>query len=203
VKLILKKGEMKQDIAQDKRMIKKAFAMHDKQEHKGEHTNLSKLRKGGKPAYKNGGKVDAEIMNNQAPSAQANKMGAYPESKVKTLINDSSQKRPLPTKTGKIATMKNGGAVSNRKATGDYATTRVVEAKQVEFKSPKQKPAGSGGKTTGTPKTTMVHEAKKKPRGMTAGIEVSGYNTGGHVKMSDKSQNGFTYNKKMCKGGSY
>lgn len=41
------KGEMKQDIAQDKKLIKKAIAMHDKQEHPGKKTNLSKLRKGG------------------------------------------------------------------------------------------------------------------------------------------------------------
>jgi hypothetical protein len=41
------KEDMKMDKAQDKAMIKKAFAMHDKQEHKGEHTNLSKLKKGG------------------------------------------------------------------------------------------------------------------------------------------------------------
>ena len=41
------KGEMKKDLAQDKKMIKKAFAMHDKQEHKGEKTDLSKLKKGG------------------------------------------------------------------------------------------------------------------------------------------------------------
>lgn len=41
------KGEMKKDIAQDKKLIKKAFGMHDKQEHKGEHTNLSKLKEGG------------------------------------------------------------------------------------------------------------------------------------------------------------
>ena len=39
--------EMKEDVSQDKKMIKKAFSMHDKQEHKGEHTNLSKLKKGG------------------------------------------------------------------------------------------------------------------------------------------------------------
>lgn len=43
------KSEMKMDLAQDKKMIKKAFAMHDKQEHKGSKgTNLTKLRKGGK-----------------------------------------------------------------------------------------------------------------------------------------------------------
>jgi hypothetical protein len=42
------KGEMKSDLAQDKKLIKKAFSMHDKQEHKGgKGTNLSKLKKGG------------------------------------------------------------------------------------------------------------------------------------------------------------
>ena len=35
------------DIKEDKKLIKKAFSMHDKQEHKGGHTNLSKLKKGG------------------------------------------------------------------------------------------------------------------------------------------------------------
>ena len=36
------------DVAQDKALIKKAFKMHDAQEHKGEHTKLDKLKKGGK-----------------------------------------------------------------------------------------------------------------------------------------------------------
>jgi hypothetical protein len=40
----LKKGG---DVAQDKSLIKKAFKMHDMQEHEGEHTDLSKLKKGG------------------------------------------------------------------------------------------------------------------------------------------------------------
>jgi hypothetical protein len=35
------------DTAQDKNKNKKAFKMHDSQEHKGEHTNLTKLKKGG------------------------------------------------------------------------------------------------------------------------------------------------------------
>ena len=40
--------EMKLDTAQDKKLIKKAFSMHDKQEHKGgKGTNLSKLKTGG------------------------------------------------------------------------------------------------------------------------------------------------------------
>ena len=62
------KEEMSADIAQDKKVIKKAFAMHDKQEHKGEKTDLSKLKKGGRAKkdcgtvrkYKTGGSVDNE-----------------------------------------------------------------------------------------------------------------------------------------------
>ena len=37
----------KDDVKQDKKMIKKAFGMHDKQLHEGKKTNLTKLAKGG------------------------------------------------------------------------------------------------------------------------------------------------------------
>lgn len=40
-------GEMKEDIAQDKALIKKAFKQHDAQEHKGGKGTSLKLRKGG------------------------------------------------------------------------------------------------------------------------------------------------------------
>lgn len=42
------KKEMSSDIKQDKKIVKKALAMHDKQEHPGEKTDLSKLKKGGR-----------------------------------------------------------------------------------------------------------------------------------------------------------
>ena len=53
------------DIKQDKAIVKKAFAMHDKQEHGGEKTDLSKLKRGGRSKkecgtvrkYKTGGSV--------------------------------------------------------------------------------------------------------------------------------------------------
>ena len=53
------------DIAQDKAIVKKAIAIHDKQEHPGEKTDLSKLKKGGRTKkavgtvrkYKAGGEV--------------------------------------------------------------------------------------------------------------------------------------------------
>jgi hypothetical protein len=48
----MKKGGMYKkaeggDVAQDKKMIKKAFSMHDKQQHEDKKTNLSKLKHGG------------------------------------------------------------------------------------------------------------------------------------------------------------
>ena len=42
------------DTAQDKKLIKKAVAMHDKQEHPGEKTDLSSLRKGGRAKKEDG-----------------------------------------------------------------------------------------------------------------------------------------------------
>ena len=37
-----------EDVAQDKKVAKKAIAMHDKQQHEGEKTDLSKLKHGGR-----------------------------------------------------------------------------------------------------------------------------------------------------------
>lgn len=49
------KENMKADIKQDKAIVKKAFKMHDAQEHKGgKGTNLAKLAKGGVAASKMG-----------------------------------------------------------------------------------------------------------------------------------------------------
>jgi hypothetical protein len=48
------KSEMSEDIAQDKKVVKKAFAMHDKQEHPGEKTDLTKLNKGGRAKKEKG-----------------------------------------------------------------------------------------------------------------------------------------------------
>jgi hypothetical protein len=45
---------MSEDIAQDKKVVKKAFAMHDKQEHPGEKTDLAKLNKGGRAKKEKG-----------------------------------------------------------------------------------------------------------------------------------------------------
>ena len=41
------KSEMSEDIAQDKKVVKKAINMHDDQLHEGKKTNLKRLKKGG------------------------------------------------------------------------------------------------------------------------------------------------------------
>jgi len=46
--------DSKADLIADKQLIKRAVAMHDAQEHKGNHTDLSKLKKGG-PVHKAAG----------------------------------------------------------------------------------------------------------------------------------------------------
>jgi hypothetical protein len=60
------KKEVSQDIAKDKQIVKKAVSIHDKQQHEGEKTDLSKLKKGGRAKkdvgtvkkYKSGGTVE-------------------------------------------------------------------------------------------------------------------------------------------------
>ena len=61
----------KDDMKQDKALIKKAFKMHDKQEHKGgKGTNLSKLKKGGVTSMemKKYGRNMARVMNQRSTS---------------------------------------------------------------------------------------------------------------------------------------
>jgi hypothetical protein len=48
------KEEIAADINQDKKIVKKAFKMHDTQSHEGEKTNLSKLKKGGRAKKESG-----------------------------------------------------------------------------------------------------------------------------------------------------
>jgi len=50
---------MKNDMAQDKKTVKKAVGMHDKQMHGGKKTDLAKLKKGGAAkCYAEGGTVE-------------------------------------------------------------------------------------------------------------------------------------------------
>ena len=71
------------DVAQDKKIVKKAFKMHDAQEHEGEKTDLSKLKKGGRAkmktgsvrTYKAGGLIEAKEIKEE-PKAKSPKGGS-------------------------------------------------------------------------------------------------------------------------------
>ena len=65
-----KKSEMKKDLAQDKKLIKKAFKQHDEQEHKGGKGTTLKLKKGGvtSEAMRKYGRNLARAMNQKAGS---------------------------------------------------------------------------------------------------------------------------------------
>jgi len=77
------KEDMKMDMAQDKKIIKRAFGMHDKQEHKGQHTDLSKLKKGGvmKKMAKGGETMGPRTMSMDVEKG-SNKLTKFGESAV-------------------------------------------------------------------------------------------------------------------------
>ena len=119
------KSEMSEDMAQDKKVVKKAFAMHDKQEHKGEKTDRSKLNKGGRAKkavgtvkkYKCGGGVygakmsKADVKNVDAAKDCKPKMLAGGGSALKDVdAEENPGLAKLPTNVrNKMGYMRNGG----------------------------------------------------------------------------------------------
>ena len=104
------KEDMKMDMAQDKKMIKKAFGMHDKQEHKGEHTNLSKLRKGGtmKKMAKGGETMGPRSMSMDVEKG-SNKLTKFGESAVEKRGHTKGKNLGDSGKTVSPKTMCKGG----------------------------------------------------------------------------------------------
>ena len=102
------KSEMSEDIAQDKKVVKKAFAMHDKQSHEGEKTNLSKLKKGGRMKkeggcvgrYKEGGSIKmkkdaADIKDIQKIKLTKTKKAAAPsKAAIKPAMSNIAEPAP-------------------------------------------------------------------------------------------------------------
>ena len=118
------KEDMKMDMAQDKKIIKKAFGMHDKQEHKGEKTNLDALKKGGnvKKMAKGGETMGPRSMSMDVEKG-SNKLTKFGESAVQKRghtkgknLGDSGTS--LPPKEmcggGKAKKMAKGGSASSR-----------------------------------------------------------------------------------------
>lgn len=102
--------EMKKDIKQDKAVVKKAIAMHDKQEHPGEKTDLSKLKKGGRMKkaggcvgrYKAGGAIEMKKDSGDKDDIK----------KVK-LTKPKKAQAPSAALMAEPTMLKGGGAVSD------------------------------------------------------------------------------------------
>jgi len=121
------KEDMKADIKQDKAIVKKAFKMHDAQEHKGgKGTDLSKLRKGGMAMKKmaKGGMAMKETMGPRTMAMDvekgSNKLTKFGESAVQkrghtkgTNLGDAQMATVGPKAFG-AKKMAKGGSASSR-----------------------------------------------------------------------------------------
>jgi hypothetical protein len=133
------KSEMSEDIAQDKKVVKKAFSMHDKQSHEGEKTNLSKLKDGGRMKkeggcvgrYKDGGTIKTKIAKTKkakAPSKAAIKpaMSNIAEPAPAMSPDTGMMPSPMMKNGGKAKKYADGGIVDNIKAVGKKAYENVM-----------------------------------------------------------------------------
>ena len=147
-----RKVEEKADINQDKAIVKKAIKMHDVQEHKGEKTDLSKLRKGGRAKkdcgtvkkYKAGGNVTNVY---EAKKASGDLDAIQKVKQIKPEVAAAPSKAAVKAKTG----------LGDQKsmASGDKdATKRVKDTSKIadapskgSVKAPSTPAAFCGGKS--------------------------------------------------------
>ena len=116
-KMHSEKSEMKQDVAQDKKMIKKAFGMHDKQLHESKKTDLSKLKKGGIAMTKYDKTPKPSTMSKDV-EAGSNKLLKFGESAVQkrghTKGKNLGDSGPIKGIMGGAKRMAKGGTASSR-----------------------------------------------------------------------------------------
>jgi hypothetical protein len=137
------KSEMSEDIAQDKKVVKKAFAMHDKQSHEGEKTNLSKLKKGGRMKkeggcvgrYKEGGSIKmkkdaADIKDIQKIKLTKTKKAAAPsKAAIKPAMSNIAEPAPTPAPGGDLSMIAPAMGMKKGKSVKKYDTGgSVVDA---------------------------------------------------------------------------
>ena len=143
------KTEKKADMAQDKAIVKKAIGMHDKQEHKGEKTDLSKLRKGGRAKkdcgtvkkYKAGSNVTNvyEAKKKSGDIAVIQKVKQIKPTKANAKSAPVGKPKNTPAKFcgGKsVKKMQAGGGVKNPQALVDKLTAEDNAADKALIEKP-------------------------------------------------------------------
>jgi len=145
-------GKMKEggkaDIEQDKKVVKKAFAMHDKQEHPGEKTDLSKLKKGGRMK-----KESATVRKYKDGGSVTNVYEAKKKSGDKNNIKNVKQITPTKANASSAAS-KNGNTVA--KYSGE-------DGSHVTLKELEEQPFGGTNSKMGAQLTAIAKS--KKPEG--------------------------------------
>jgi hypothetical protein len=140
------KEDMKADIKQDKAIVKKAFRMHDKQEHKGgKGTDLSKLKGGGMAKEKMGPRTMSQDVEKGS-----NKLLSHGESAVQK----RGHTKGMEERGFKTLGIQAGAKGGSRKTTG-AAPIKMARGGGVESK----------GKTKGKMITMCGGGMKKSGRG--------------------------------------
>jgi hypothetical protein len=123
------KEDSKKDMAQDKKMAKKAIGMHDKQMHGGKKTDLTALKKGGGVKKMLGGGLSAALGKGVANAVKQN---------------------PNMGGTASLGGMgRRGAPMPQQSAAGKAAQQATIMAQQNRGQLP-QKPAGLGSLVKGS-----------------------------------------------------
>ena len=128
------KSEMSEDIAQDKKVVKKAFAMHDKQSHEGDKTNLSKLKKGGRMKkeggcvgrYKDGGTIKTKVAKTKKAKAPSKAAIKPAMSNIAEPAPDMGAMPPMMKKGGNVKKYNMGGMASYDQAMQDPKAKKMM-----------------------------------------------------------------------------
>jgi len=137
------------DLIEDKKLIKKAFGMHDKQEHPGKKTDLSKLKKGGMTMkkmcsggkakrYDEGGEIEFETKvgpnKNITDDVRERAMKAIAEGGQKDMPKPKAKMKPKAKSNAMTDSMsrmnpmgdtyKKGGSVSSASSRADGCAVR-------------------------------------------------------------------------------
>ena len=123
-------GKMKEggkaDLAQDKAVVKKAFAMHDKQEHEGEKTDLSKLKKGGR-SKKSVGSVKKFKTGGSVNNVYEAKKSSGDKDNIRKTKLIKPEKAAAPSGAGGPDAFKKGGKVKKCADGGSLKPTDAEE----------------------------------------------------------------------------
>jgi hypothetical protein len=163
------KSEMSKDIAQDKKVVKKAFTMHDKQEHPGEKTDLSKLKKGGR-AKKEGGCVGRYKVGGTVKNTYGTPMSKEDIKNVDKTKNQKPKKLNMGGMTGPAAA--GPAAAAPSAAMGQGQMTELEKRRNLEKMARAKKYLGPA-------QQSELIKQDPSAAGLTGNI---GYKKGGKIK---------------------